>query len=192
MFIVLQIAVVVLGKLGSDGSTTLSPHGSSPRTPGDRSRLLENRNSLLCSRLRNASERTRLSQRNSCSPTRRRYVSFAPTSSLTTSNHVIAYVQKWIAIQKEDVSQDTVEQNLRHLTAGYVAITDTPAIQFTEELTKLFPDAIVICTSRDKDEWWKSAKALMKNTGFWWLDIVFWPMPTLRLFGNWRDSVGQR
>ncbi len=108
------------------------------------------------------------------------------------SNHVIAYVRKWIAIQKRDAPQEVIEQNLKELTAGYVAITDTLAIQFTQELTKLFPDAIVICTSRDRAEWWESAKALVKNTGLWWLTIVFWPMPTLRLFGSWRDSIGER
>jgi len=107
-------------------------------------------------------------------------------------NHVTAYVQKWITIQDTHASEDLIEENLRNLTAGYVATTDCPAIQFTGELLKLYPNAIVICTTRDKEGWWTSAQALMRNTGLWWLDIVFWPMPTLRYFGRWRDTIGMR
>jgi len=103
-----------------------------------------------------------------------------------------AYVQKWITIQDTHASEDLIEENLRNLTAGYVATTDCPAIQFTGELLKLYPNAIVICTTRDKEGWWTSAQALMRNTGLWWLDIVFWPMPTLRYFGRWRDTIGMR
>ncbi|KAJ5035646.1 uncharacterized protein L3040_008111 [Drepanopeziza brunnea f. sp. 'multigermtubi'] len=103
-----------------------------------------------------------------------------------------AYVQKWIAIQQKGAAEEVVERNLRDLTAGYVGTTDTPAIQFTEELTRLYPDAVVICSTRDQDSWWRSAQALMQNTGLWWLDLVFWPVPTLRYFGRWRDSIGDR
>ncbi|KAH7397497.1 hypothetical protein BKA64DRAFT_672001 [Cadophora sp. MPI-SDFR-AT-0126] len=103
-----------------------------------------------------------------------------------------AYVQKWITIQDPSASEQVIEENLRNLTAGYVATTDCPAIQFTEELMQLYPSAIVICTTRDKEGWWNSAQALMRNTGLWWLDFVFWPMPTLRYFGRWRDTIGLR
>lgn len=103
-----------------------------------------------------------------------------------------AYAQKWISIQDEHASEEVIKETLRDLTAGYVATTDCPAIQFTGELTKLYPNAIVICTTRDQNSWWRSAQALMKNTGLWWLDIVFWPMPTLRYFGNWRATIGSR
>ncbi|PBP15841.1 hypothetical protein BUE80_DR013433 [Diplocarpon rosae] len=102
------------------------------------------------------------------------------------------YVQKWIDIQQEGADDALIAKNLRALTAGYVATTDTPAIQFTEELTRLYPAALVICSTRDPESWWRSAQALMKNTGLWWLDLVFWPMPTLRLFGRWRDTIGER
>ncbi|KAL2070028.1 hypothetical protein VTL71DRAFT_14708 [Oculimacula yallundae] len=103
-----------------------------------------------------------------------------------------SYVQKWIRIQDPSTSEQEIQKTLRDLTAGYVATTDCPAIQFTEELVRLYPNAIVICTTRDQDSWWKSLTALMKNTGLWWLDLMFWPMPTLRFFAAWRDSIGLR
>jgi hypothetical protein len=85
-----------------------------------------------------------------------------------------------------------MKETLKDLTAGYVGITDIPSILYVGELVKLYPEAIVICTTRDKDEWWKSLEATRKNASFWWLNALFWPMPTLRLFGRWRESVGVR
>ena len=83
-------------------------------------------------------------------------------------------------------------ETLKSLTAGYVGITDVPGVLYIGELARLYPDAIVICTTRDKDEWWGSLVATRKNARFWWLDLLFWPMPTLRFFGEWRESVGIR
>jgi len=40
-------------------------------------------------------------------------------------NERIAFVKKWIAIQQKDIQEKVIEKNLRDLTAGYVAITDT-------------------------------------------------------------------
>src|SRR6187402_1518889 len=68
----------------------------------------------------------------------------------------------------------------------------TPAIQFTGELMKLYPNSIVICTTRDQKDWWKSTQALVRNTNLWWLDLLLFPMPTLRWFGTWRDTIGDR
>jgi hypothetical protein len=101
-------------------------------------------------------------------------------------------VKNWIKIQQKGADEDVIRDTLRKLTAGYVATTDTPMIQFTEELTKLYPNAIVICTTREKDAWYRSSQALNQNTGLWWLDYVFFPMPTLRLFGQWRNTIGER
>ncbi|KUJ15231.1 uncharacterized protein LY89DRAFT_783419 [Mollisia scopiformis] len=102
------------------------------------------------------------------------------------------YIKSWIKIQQPGASQEVINENLRSLTAGYVATTDTPATFFTEELTKLYPNAIVICTTRERAAWWKSAQALTKNINLWWLDAMLWPMPTLRYFAKWRDSCGDR
>lgn len=85
-----------------------------------------------------------------------------------------------------------MKKNLRDLTAGYVACTDMPAIVFTEELCDIYPDAIVICTTRDPLNWYESANFVMKVPNLWWLDILFLPMPILRRFGAWRDTLTDR
>lgn len=51
---------------------------------------------------------------------------------------------------------------LRTFTEGKVASTDQPGCYFIEELLALYPDAKVICTTRDRESWWASYSALWK------------------------------
>jgi hypothetical protein len=85
-----------------------------------------------------------------------------------------------------------VKRALRKLTAGYVGTADTPLNQFLEELTEIYPNAVVICTTRDKHSWYKSAQEMYKYTMPWWLDYVFFPMPTLRYFVTWAKSAASK
>jgi hypothetical protein len=48
-----------------------------------------------------------------------------------------------------------IKNTLRDLVAGYVALTDVPGAHFTGELVELYPDAVVICTTRDPGRWWE-------------------------------------
>ncbi|CAN0156386.1 unnamed protein product [Ascophyllum nodosum] len=41
---------------------------------------------------------------------------------------------------------------------GYKSVTDWPASDFYQEITKEYPDAKVILTTRNPDSWWKSIK----------------------------------
>jgi hypothetical protein len=119
------------------------------------------------------------------------YLLSYPQCSLPFTNST-DYVEKWISIQQNDCEDDFIKDILKDLTAGFVGITDIPSILYIGELVELYPDAIVLCTTRDKNEWCKSLVATRKNASFWWLNALFWPMPTLRLFGRWRESVGVR
>lgn len=49
------------------------------------------------------------------------------------------------------------------MLAGYIGITDTWGAAMTPELLDMYPDAIVICTTRDPDAWWKSWTDLQAN-----------------------------
>ena len=42
-------------------------------------------------------------------------------------------------------------------------MTDNPAILFTGEMAAAFPDAKIICTTRDPEKWWASMEDLQKN-----------------------------
>jgi hypothetical protein len=45
------------------------------------------------------------------------------------------------------------------LLAGYVAAVDWPASAFWRELAAEYPNAVVVLSTRDPDEWWDSANA---------------------------------
>jgi hypothetical protein len=119
------------------------------------------------------------------------YLLSCPQCNLPFTNST-DYVKKWISIQQNDCEDDFIKYTLKDLTAGFVGITDIPSILYIGELVELYPDAIVICTTRDKNEWCKSLVATRKNASFWWVNALFLPMPTLRLFGRWRESIGVR
>jgi len=50
----------------------------------------------------------------------------------------------------------------------------------------------LVTGTRDKDDWYKSADKMFGMTGLWWLDVLFWPMETLRWFGVWRVRMGNK
>ena len=111
------------------------------------------------------------------------------TNHLTTQHSS----KKWISILKPKPPNDThsyVISTLQDLLAGYVAVTDNPGIMYTEELREAFPDAIVICTTRDPDKWFVSMQDLAKQETPWWLPILFSSKPTLRYFGRWTEGMG--
>jgi hypothetical protein len=52
---------------------------------------------------------------------------------------------------------DGEEVDWRTFFAGWGAAVDWPAVSFHAELAEAFPDAIVVLSTRDPDEWWTSA-----------------------------------
>ena len=46
--------------------------------------------------------------------------------------------------------------NWRDLFAGYAAVVDEPAAFFWRELSTAFPDALILLSVRDTDDWWQS------------------------------------
>ena len=70
-----------------------------------------------------------------------------------------SHIKKWIDILRRtpcenDQDRRFVKERLRSQLDGYVAVTDFPPTLFVEELMHLYPDAKVICTTRDEDDWW--------------------------------------
>src|SRR5579859_522535 len=61
--------------------------------------------------------------------------------------------------------------------AGYAAAVDWPASAFWAELSEAFPDALVVLSVRDPEDWWRSAH----ETIFTAIDQV--PSP------EWRDMI---
>jgi hypothetical protein len=86
-----------------------------------------------------------------------------------------------------------IKDTLRTLAAGYVSIADNPALLFSGELAELFPDSIVICTTRDPQRWHESMKEVMDTVFLMvFLKVLFWPMPTMRYFAKWVKGIEKR
>lgn len=75
-----------------------------------------------------------------------------------------AWIKKWISICNTEPGEGDVyiQNTLREILEGYAAVTDNPAILFTGEIAAAFPDAKIICTTRDPEKWWASVEDLQK------------------------------
>jgi hypothetical protein len=71
---------------------------------------------------------------------------------------------------------DEVRSKLSSLLEGYVATADPPLSQLTPQLLQLYPDAIVICTIRDRKPWLASISAMMATVISPWIlgGLFFW------------------
>lgn len=101
-----------------------------------------------------------------------------------------AHMHRWVEITRRfPLSADpgqaakdkaVVRSLLKRQLSGFAAVTDTPTIQFAEELVELYPDTLVIVTTRDPEKWWRSIEPVTNNAVNGWLGLVFWPVPGLR------------
>ena len=66
-------------------------------------------------------------------------------------------------------------------------------LQMVEELVDAYPDAVVICTTRDPKSWWKSFEPVSKQFLLMqFLRVLFQTVPTLRYIGVWMDEMRHR
>ncbi|OTA94121.1 hypothetical protein M434DRAFT_71931 [Hypoxylon sp. CO27-5] len=74
---------------------------------------------------------------------------------------------------------------------GYVATMDCPAATLTPEIMRVYPDAIVIATTRDQAGWWKSMNYLNSLMGTWYLPLVVLWLHKTQVYGIWRERFHQ-
>ena len=105
-------------------------------------------------------------------------------------------MQSWINASrhtpvKSPRDQDVVDAELKRVLSGYTCVTDMPPILFTGELVRLWPDAVVIVTTRGKEEWWRSMEPVLRNVDRdnRFLAWVWCFLPTLRLWQDWVDAM---
>ncbi|KAG7409445.1 hypothetical protein Forpe1208_v010883 [Fusarium oxysporum f. sp. rapae] len=93
-----------------------------------------------------------------------------------------AYVKLWSDIFAARDERPRLLKLLREATAGFVAITDAPGNCFVEELLEIYPEAEVICVSRDRTKWWESWEAVTKQAGAGFLNWFLAPVPGRRWY----------
>lgn len=91
-----------------------------------------------------------------------------------------AHMHRWVEITSRYRDREFVKERLRTQLSGFAAVTDGMPIQFAEELVELYPDALVIVTTREAEKWWRSMEPVANNAANGWLGLVFWPVPGLR------------
>lgn len=81
---------------------------------------------------------------------------------------------------------------LRQRLDGYAAVTDSPACGFGPKLLELYPEALVICTTRDPASWERSMAAIANVATMWFLRAVLLPLPTMRYFPDYVNGLRQQ
>jgi hypothetical protein len=72
---------------------------------------------------------------------------------------------------------------------GYAAVTDAPCNGLIPELLTLYPNAMVICTTRDPDAWVKSMATVANAATLWFLRFVLFWLPGMRHFPAYIDVL---
>jgi hypothetical protein len=82
-----------------------------------------------------------------------------------------------------DTGMEFIKNTLRTFMAGYFEITDFRCVLSVGEQLKLFPNAMVICTTREAESWVRSCCGCAKSASkIISLLLLFWPLSTIREF----------
>lgn len=74
----------------------------------------------------------------------------------------------------------SVAKTLHEILDGYVAVADPPLSVLYPELLKLYPDAKVIVTVRDREPWMRSMAEVIKLSQPKLATFIFWWVPSVR------------
>ncbi|KAJ5298144.1 uncharacterized protein N7443_006264 [Penicillium atrosanguineum] len=96
-------------------------------------------------------------------------------------------IKSWVRILQywlDDKGADrlTTMKLIRHRLDGFTAVTDAPCSQLFEELMEMYPNAKVICTTRDPVSWEESMSQIHHMALLWFLRGVLLPLPGMRHF----------
>jgi hypothetical protein len=80
-----------------------------------------------------------------------------------------------------------IQYLLADVLDGYVATVDCPAVTLTPELMELYPDAIVIATTRDAESWWTSMNIMNSMMSNWYIPFLIMWVPKVGVYGHWRE-----
>ncbi|KAJ5131149.1 uncharacterized protein N7515_007188 [Penicillium bovifimosum] len=106
-------------------------------------------------------------------------ISRGPTTEITNWMPIL---RSRLNPNQDASSRKTMLSLLHRRLAGYVAITDSPGSELVPELMELYPDAKVVCTTRDPVLWETSMLRVQSLTGVWFARAVLLPLEGLRHF----------
>lgn len=96
------------------------------------------------------------------------------------------HCKKWVHAYRAKRSGDFALtcDLIRELTAGFVAVTDMPPLDFIPELMAVYPEAKVVLVTRDPESWLASIRPVARNSSLdnWLVQYALWPIPGWRHF----------
>lgn len=105
-----------------------------------------------------------------------------------------ADIRGWIDILSRLPARTPREKEEQHALLhqrldGYAAVMDSPACGFGPELLEMYPDAMVVCTTRDPASWERSMAGIANVATMWFLRAVLFPLPTMRFFPDYINGL---
>jgi hypothetical protein len=106
-------------------------------------------------------------------------------------------IKHWIKVLKHypptsPSDRANIQRGAKERLDGYAAVTDVPANGLVEELMELYPDAIVICTTRDAQGWVKSMDTLNSLTLMAFLRFALFPLDGMRHFPSLTEGFAKQ
>ncbi|KUI72651.1 hypothetical protein VM1G_08244 [Cytospora mali] len=105
------------------------------------------------------------------------------------------HMRSWIAIMERTPTRGPddekfITRTIPRLLDGYVATTDGPGMCFVPELVQLYPDAKVVCLTRDLNDWVRSWEPMADGTMRWYLRGLLLPLlAPMRLLPQYMDAL---
>jgi hypothetical protein len=93
--------------------------------------------------------------------------------------HRLSYTARQQNRSPTPQEQTRIKEILSQQYTGYASMTDTPSFYYASELCELYPNALVIVTTRDTDAWWSSKleiNALVRDYS-WLKELILFPVP---------------
>ncbi|KAJ5161184.1 hypothetical protein N7492_006576 [Penicillium capsulatum] len=104
-------------------------------------------------------------------------------------------IKSWIRVLQcwlkgDAASRNTLKAIIRARLDGYSAVTDCPCCQLVPELLEIYPNAKVICTTRDPITWEESMNTLQSTAMKAFLRAALFLVPGMRHFPDYGDALG--
>lgn len=100
----------------------------------------------------------------------------------------ISVLQYWV--KGDAASREAMKSLMHRRLDGYAAVTDAPCSQLVPELLEIYPNAKVICTTRDPVTWEKSMQHIQNIAMRWFLRAALLPVPGMRHFPDYGLLLG--
>lgn len=106
-------------------------------------------------------------------------------------------IQSWIKVLQhwlkgDAASREAMKSLMRRRLDRYAAVTDAPCSQLVPELLEIYPNAKVICTTRDPVAWEKSMAHVQNIAMRGFLRAVLLPVPGMRHFPDYGLLLGSQ